>query len=97
MVVALRGLSGPLEKADAGQVWVDGDAPTSEQAPGEAAWPAWSDCVTDYWVSGTYRHAGTGVRWWDDSRPCGRGGPLTEICQFQWVPSPVLRSSCCTP
>lgn len=41
MVVALRGLGGPLEKADAGQVWVEGDTSTSEQAPGEVAWPAW--------------------------------------------------------
>ena len=36
MVVALRGLGGPSEKADTGQVWVEGDAPT-----GKAAWPAW--------------------------------------------------------
>lgn len=41
MVVALRGFGGPSEKADAGQVWVEADDPTSEQAPGEAAWPAW--------------------------------------------------------
>ena len=40
-MVALRGFGGPSEKADAGQVWVEADDPTSEQAPGEAAWPAW--------------------------------------------------------
>lgn len=49
MVVDLRTQWALGEKADAEQFWLEGDAPTSEQAPGGSVASAWKEgYVTDY-------------------------------------------------